>query len=94
MQNIHASLKLNKGLLKVALKVRAEELTSAKLKKPKKEKVLSDVQILQIRALKEFAGWKAPKIAEHFGIDISKVYKIVSYEQRSKLIPKRTDLPF
>lgn len=97
MQNVHHTLKLNAGLLKIAEKVRAEEIQAFLSKKALKKHwdagTLSDKQVLEMRALKEFASWKAGKIATYCGVDLRRVYKILSYEQRSKLIPKRSDLP-
>lgn len=94
MQNVHYNLKLNASLLKVAQKVRAEAVQSQRRpKKIKRDLEISDQQVLQIRALKEFANWKPRIIAKRMGLDINRVYKIISYEQRSKLVPKKTDLP-
>lgn len=97
MQNVHSTLKFNKTLYKIARRVCAEEIQNKQSTKTSKvrwkSKTISDEQVLQMRALKEFALWKPAKIAEHTGVDIHRVYKILSYEQRSKLIPKVTDLP-
>lgn len=54
--------------------------------------LLTDEQVLEIRSLHEFDGWKRAQLFEkygHLGITLGYLTKLLSYETRSKLIPRR-----
>jgi hypothetical protein len=54
---------------------------------------LSDEQILELRALSEFAGWDRVRLATRFAVDIETVKRILEGVTRSRLIATRKHLP-
>lgn len=55
--------------------------------------LLTDAQILEMRALAEFAGWSQQALALRFNVDLSAVRRFLSYVTRSRLVPRREHLP-
>lgn len=67
------------------------------LRRPEKPRgrppLLADAQILELRALAEFAGWQPGRLAARFGVDLSMVKRILSGVTRARLVAKREHLP-
>lgn len=55
--------------------------------------LLTDTQILEIRALDIFHGMKKRKISESLGIDLGAVSRVVDGFTKGALIPSRKNLP-
>ena len=58
-----------------------------------KSNQLTDQQVLEIRALREFGGLKSKQIAPIYGITVGGVNNLISYNTRVLLTPKREHLP-
>lgn len=54
---------------------------------------LTDAQILELRALNEFAGWGAKALRARFGLGSEAVQRILQGVTRGKLVPTRKHLP-
>lgn len=55
--------------------------------------LLTDAQILELRALADFAGWANDALALRYGIDQASVRRYVSGITRSRLVATRAHLP-
>lgn len=55
--------------------------------------LLTDAQILEMRALSEFAGWNRERLMQRFGVDNDMVYRVLSGVTRSRLVATRKHLP-
>jgi len=55
--------------------------------------ILNDSQILELRALSDFAGWSRQRLMRHYGIDWSTADRYLSGQTRAKLIAKPEHLP-
>ena len=65
-----------------------------KAEKPRgRSPLLPDDKILELRALAEFAGWDAARLAERFGVDLPMVKRILSGITRARLVATRAHLP-
>lgn len=53
----------------------------------------TDEQVLEIRALHAFAGWKPARLADHYGLKVSAVNGILSYHNRVRLEPTPDHVP-
>lgn len=58
-----------------------------------KRPILTDAQILELRALDQFAGWGRAKLMSRYGVDAPTVIRILSGVTRSRLIATRQHLP-
>lgn len=55
--------------------------------------LLSNAQILEMRALAEFAGWSNKRLRERFGVNDSNVRRVLDGITRSRLVATREHLP-
>lgn len=55
--------------------------------------LLDDAQILEIRALSQFAGWGQGRLAERYGVGLDAIKRFLSGVTRSRLVAKREHLP-
>lgn len=55
--------------------------------------LLSDAQILEMRALSEFAGFRNLQLSERFAVDMDMVNRVISGVTRSRLVATRKHLP-
>lgn len=55
--------------------------------------LLSDAQILEMRALHDFAGWRPKRLQQRFGVDAGMVKRVLSGITRSRLVATREHLP-
>lgn len=55
--------------------------------------LLSDAQILEMRALHDFAGWSSKRLQQRFGVDEGMVKRVLDGITRSRLVAKREHLP-
>lgn len=56
--------------------------------------IMTDAQVLEARALQEFADWSNAQVSERFpAINTRTLDAILDYRNRSRLIPKKTHLP-
>lgn len=52
--------------------------------------LMTDAQVLECRARYEFeTGWLPKRLAQEYGTSAAYMYQLLSYQTRSKLIPKR-----
>jgi hypothetical protein len=94
----YSSLHMSKLLLKVACKAEVDEINGRQVEEPKKppkrpHSGLTDAQILEARALYEFAGWSNKRVAEHTGLDLATVKRITSGATGAKLFATIKHLP-
>lgn len=93
-------LHLSPTLHRMADAIRAEEAAQRREErsnaKPKHRGIapqLSDDQILEMRALHDFAGWHPKRLRERFGVDEGMVKRVPSGITRSRLVATREHLP-
>lgn len=55
--------------------------------------LLTDAQILEMRALDEFEGWSTKRLQLRFGVDADMVRRVLQGVTRAKLVPTRKHLP-
>jgi hypothetical protein len=55
--------------------------------------LLTDAQILEMRALNEFAGWSAKRLQVRFAVNAEAVRRILQGQTRVNLIATRNHLP-
>lgn len=55
--------------------------------------LLSDDQILEMRALHDFAGWSPKRLQLRFAVDADMVKRVLSGITRSRLVATRAHLP-
>ena len=105
IHTIYNHPRMDPTLAKIANKIMAEEaqeiLTERAIKReeaqPKGKGVvpaLSDEDILEMRALAEFAGWKRRHLAAYYGVDVIFVTRVVTLGcTRALLVATREHLP-
>lgn len=74
----------------------AETGTRAKSKRvgqPGRKRLLTDAQVLELRALYEFGGWSLSKIRERFGLDVDSAKRYAHGVTRRTVIATPADLP-
>lgn len=95
-------MSLHKGLKNIAAKVLAEEhqkereKLKAKIDRSEnngKYRALTDAQILELRALSEFAGWTNKQLQDRYGLDAVSINRYVGGITRSRLVATRKHLP-
>lgn len=69
---------------------RAQARRGASLGTPKV--LMTDAAVLQCWARAEFQGWTLPRCARAYGVSRDYMRRLLSYQTRSKLIPKRSDV--
>lgn len=94
------SVHMSTPLFKVATKVVADDMRDKKAKaidakadKKRPHSQLTDAQILEGRALFEFAGWVNKRIASHMNLDLETVKRITSGRTGAKLFATVKHLP-
>lgn len=55
--------------------------------------LLSDAQILEMRALSDFAGFSNLQLSDRFDVDMDMVNRVISGVTRSRLVATRKHLP-
>lgn len=55
--------------------------------------LMTDAQILEMRALSEFASWSRAKLQLRYGVDANMVERVLSGLTRSRLVATRKHLP-
>jgi hypothetical protein len=55
--------------------------------------LLTDAEILEMRALSEFSGWTREQLMARFVVDYDMVYRVLSGVTRSRLVATRKHLP-
>lgn len=55
--------------------------------------LLTDQQILEVRALAQFAGWGCDRLSSRYGVDNAMIQRVVSGVTRSRLVATLRHLP-
>jgi hypothetical protein len=97
------NMKLSGAAMSVANACLAESVNTAIAKRkadreaePKRRgahSLMTDAQILEARALSEFAGWSRASLEERFGVDTATMKRVLSGVTRSRLVASRKHLP-
>ncbi len=58
-----------------------------------KPSLLTDEQILELRALSQFAGWRCDALMARYGVDRAMIDRVVSGVTRSRLVASPRHLP-
>ncbi|MBB3017645.1 hypothetical protein FHR70_000685 [Microvirga lupini] len=55
--------------------------------------LMTDEQILECRALDQFAGWGTEQLQRRYGVDAAMIQRVLSGITRSRLVATRKHLP-